>query len=105
MAAALASLARIEFSSGELAPADSHIESALDLIDSARATITSRDLRTAYFASRHSYYDLAVDVLMALDKACARLKYKSSSRGMSQASDTMLKLRFRMALASRCSKD
>jgi CHAT domain-containing protein/Tfp pilus assembly protein PilF len=65
-AIALASLARISFETGDLAKARQQIDDALKLIDSCRGTLESRDLRTSYFASKRSYYDMAIAVLMRL---------------------------------------
>lgn len=67
-ATALASLARLDLDRGALESARPRIERALALIETSRATLTSRDLRTSYFASQHAYYDLGVSVLMALDR-------------------------------------
>lgn len=67
-ATALASLARLDFARGALDSAHARIERALELIETSRATLTSRDLRTSYFASQHAYYDLGISILMALDR-------------------------------------
>lgn len=62
-ATALASLARMEFRQGRLESARKQIYDSLDLIESSRQTLTSRDFRSSYFASKHAYYDLAISIL------------------------------------------
>lgn len=68
MAVALASVARLDYQDGDLSPALSQIESALGLIESSRATLASRELRTSYFASSYDYYELAVAILERLNR-------------------------------------
>ena len=65
-AVALASLAQLDYSTGELQKARSEIEEAVDLVETSRASLSSRELRTSYFASKHSYYELSVTILMHL---------------------------------------
>jgi CHAT domain-containing protein/tetratricopeptide (TPR) repeat protein len=65
-AVALASLAQLDYSTGGLQAARSEIEQAIDLVETSRASISSRELRTSYFASKHSYYGLSVAILMQL---------------------------------------
>jgi CHAT domain-containing protein/tetratricopeptide (TPR) repeat protein len=65
--AALGGLAHAESSLGRGADAREHIERALAGIESTRNFISGGSLRTAYFSSRHSYYALAVQVLMHLN--------------------------------------
>jgi CHAT domain-containing protein/tetratricopeptide (TPR) repeat protein len=62
--AALGGLAHAEASLGRNEEADQHIGQALDGIENTRSFISAGSLRTAYFSSRHSYYDLAIQVLM-----------------------------------------
>jgi len=62
-----ANLARLERLDGQLDQARRQIFAVLDQVEKARATLASESLRTAYFSSRHSFYELAVDVLMDLD--------------------------------------
>ena len=61
---ALGGLAHAEFQSGEDAAALRDIEEALDGIESVRDSTPPDSLRTGYFSSWHSYYALAIDVLM-----------------------------------------
>jgi CHAT domain-containing protein/Tfp pilus assembly protein PilF len=67
-------LARIYRDRGELNTARSEIETALKQIESLRTSLNSPELRVSYFASRRSYYDFYIDLLMRLDK-------QDSSRG------------------------
>ncbi|MGA7523163.1 MAG: CHAT domain-containing protein [Acidobacteriaceae bacterium] len=63
---ALGGLAHAEFKGGEELTALHDIEEALDGIESARDSTPPDSLRTGYFSSWHSYYALAIDVLMHL---------------------------------------
>ena len=42
---------------------------ALGGIETARQSIPEQDLRTSFFSSMRSYYDLAIDILEALERA------------------------------------
>jgi len=68
-AVAYASRARIAKETGDLAAARTDIEQAIALIESERTRISAPDLRTSYFGSKRSYYELYVDILMRLDRA------------------------------------
>lgn len=68
LAAVEAAMARVEVDRGQLQSAWASMKKALADIESSRADIDSDRLRTSYFASRHSYYDLGVDILMRLDQ-------------------------------------
>ncbi len=65
-ASAEGSLARLDWREGALLRARSRIEQSLRVIGSVRSTLTTRHLRTQYFASEHGYYDLGVSILMTL---------------------------------------
>ena len=67
-ATAIASLARLDFASGDLAQAHQEISDALAYFETSRASIASQDLRTSFFSSKHSYYDLAIEILMRLHR-------------------------------------
>lgn len=75
MATALASLARLDYRGGRLRRAHERIKRALELIETSRESLTSRQLRTSYFASQHAYYALGVSILMALDRRFPRAGY------------------------------
>jgi CHAT domain-containing protein/tetratricopeptide (TPR) repeat protein len=64
---AKASLARIAEQGGDLDGARRYIESAVAAIESERARINAPDLRTSYFGTMRSYFELYVDILMQLD--------------------------------------
>jgi len=64
--AALGGMARAEEKLGNYEEARRHIKQALDGIESTREFIAVESLKTAYFTSQHSYYALAVEVLMRL---------------------------------------
>jgi CHAT domain-containing protein len=67
-AAAQAGLARIERDRGELAAARSAIGSALEITERLRAGVLRPDQRVSFLASRRSYYESLVDLLMRLDR-------------------------------------
>lgn len=53
---------------GRLEEAWARLEPALTMVDLMRTATDSRNLRTAYFAFRQDYFDLAIDLLMRLDE-------------------------------------
>jgi CHAT domain-containing protein/Tfp pilus assembly protein PilF len=59
-------LARAERDRGNLEEARTHIEAALNLIESLRTKVASQELRASYLASRQSYYEFDIDLLMRL---------------------------------------
>lgn len=69
VAIAQGSLARLHAQQGHLEKAQHEILSALSLIESSRATLGSQQLRTSYFSSKHSYYELAISLCMQLHAA------------------------------------
>jgi CHAT domain-containing protein/tetratricopeptide (TPR) repeat protein len=64
----LLALARLERGQGDLQEALRRIEEALKILESVRYDLTDDRLRTAFLASRRSYYDFYVDLLMGLDR-------------------------------------
>ncbi len=68
-AKALYYLARLAKDNGEWERARELLDEALRIDEEVRATVTSRDLRSAYFATVLDQYDLRIDVLMQLNKA------------------------------------
>ena len=68
IAAAEASMARIDFRDHHLLAALQHIDQGLDAVERSRASLQSDLLRTSYFSSKHDYYDLAIQILMQLDQ-------------------------------------
>ena len=63
-ALARASMARLEFHSGQFAQAHDDILLALDGFEASRRNIASSSLRESFFASVHDFYDLAVEIEM-----------------------------------------
>ena len=63
-ALARASMARLEFRSGQFAQAHDDILLALDGFEASRRNIASSSLRESFFASVHDFYDLAVELEM-----------------------------------------
>lgn len=68
-ALARASIAKIEYEQGNLAAAYRDILVALDGFEASRNRIGARLLRRSFFASRHAYYDLAVEIAMRLHQS------------------------------------
>jgi CHAT domain-containing protein/predicted negative regulator of RcsB-dependent stress response len=62
-------LARVSMAQGDLGSARGQSERSLELAESLRANVGSRDLRASYFASVHRYHETHIDVLMRLHKA------------------------------------
>jgi CHAT domain-containing protein/predicted negative regulator of RcsB-dependent stress response len=62
-------LARVERDVGNFESARNYLVDALGVIESLRRAVESKDLRSSYLASVHPYYELYIDVLMALDRA------------------------------------
>jgi CHAT domain-containing protein/Tfp pilus assembly protein PilF len=61
-------MARVERSRGHLSEALAHIEATLDIAESLRIKVASQRLRASYLASRLSYYELKIDLLMRLHR-------------------------------------
>ncbi|HEY4575140.1 MAG TPA: CHAT domain-containing protein, partial [Thermoanaerobaculia bacterium] len=64
----LLELARLERGQKDLQAALRRIEEAIRIVESIRYDLTDDRLRTAFLASRRSYYDFYVDLLMELDR-------------------------------------
>jgi len=62
-------LARIARARGEFKEAQTQIETALNLVESARTKVTLTDVRATYFASRQDFYDFYIDLTMQLFRA------------------------------------
>ncbi len=62
----LASLAATNIEIGDLSKARSFMAAALEIVDSQRKSVTSRDLRTSLFASRKGFFDFYIHLLMTL---------------------------------------
>src|SRR5262249_12919416 len=62
----LHSIARANYSLGNLLEARKQIEQSLDIGESLRADVARQDLRASFFSSVQSGFDLYVDLLMSL---------------------------------------
>lgn len=67
-AGVLHNVARAELELGDLEAAKVSIERAINVIESLRARSVSHDLRSSYFATKQSYYDLFIQALMDLHR-------------------------------------
>ncbi|HEX8130143.1 MAG TPA: CHAT domain-containing protein [Pyrinomonadaceae bacterium] len=65
----LYNLARLERGRGQLSDARARIEASLEIVESLRTKVVSRDLRASYLASIYQYYEFYIDVLMLMHKA------------------------------------
>jgi CHAT domain-containing protein/tetratricopeptide (TPR) repeat protein len=63
------SLARTAFEGGALEEGQAHCEKALGMIEATRGELRNQDLKTSFFASQHSYYDLDIQILQRMDHA------------------------------------
>jgi len=61
-------IARAERDRGNLREARAHIEAALNLIESLRTKVASQELRASYLASKQTYYEFDIDLLMRLHR-------------------------------------
>src|SRR5690606_36335409 len=59
-------LARASFGLNALPGARRSVEQSLDVVESLRTAIESRDLRASYFASVYGYHEFHIDVLMRM---------------------------------------
>ncbi|HEV8577750.1 MAG TPA: CHAT domain-containing protein [Thermoanaerobaculia bacterium] len=59
-------LARMERDAGDLASANSQIHSAIKLFEARHGGVVDPELRASFLASKQDYYELHVDILMAL---------------------------------------
>ncbi len=66
-AAALTAIARVERQLGRLAAARQHLEAALEIVESVRARLQSRWLRSSFLAVRHDDYGAYIDLLMQME--------------------------------------
>jgi len=78
-----AALARIYRDRGDLNAARGEIETALQQIEGLRTSLISPGLRVSYFASRRSYYDLYIDLLMRLGYSALALQASERARARS----------------------
>ncbi len=71
---------------GRLDQALSDIEAAVKTIESVRRNIAGQQIRTAFFASRQSYYELYIDLLMELAERHPEKSYRAEALAASERS-------------------
>jgi CHAT domain-containing protein/Tfp pilus assembly protein PilF len=72
-------LARLQRQQDHLPEALVEIEQAITILETVRSDISQDRLRTSFFASRRSYYELWVDLLMELDRRYPGQGYKDKA--------------------------
>lgn len=75
----LYNIALAERERGNFAEAHRRITEALKSIESQRVNLTSRQLRTAYFANKENYYKLDIDLKMRLGKTGNAEEYAAAA--------------------------
>lgn len=85
-AATLAAMARANVLTGKPDEARSEMQAAAGIVESLFAGLSSRDLRTTFFANRQSYYAFYVDLLMRLHKLHPQAGYDREALEVSERS-------------------
>ena len=67
-AGALFNIAYVQRESGNLTEALNNAEAGIKILESRRGTISSQELRSAYFATVQNHYEFYIDLLMRLHK-------------------------------------
>lgn len=67
-AAILFCLAKIEKNLGNLAKAETRVESAIEKIETIRARLSQQDFRASYFAAKQDFYNALIEILVERDK-------------------------------------
>src|SRR5262249_12518216 len=67
-AGALFNIAYVERERGNLTEALNNAEAGIQILESRRSTISSQELRSAYFATVQNHYEFYIDLLMRLHK-------------------------------------
>jgi CHAT domain-containing protein/tetratricopeptide (TPR) repeat protein len=91
----LYNIARTERARGDLVEAHKWITAALNIVESLRTSVISRQLRISYFTTKQNYYELDIDVKMQLHKSFPAEGYdaaalQSSERARARALIDML---------------
>ncbi len=76
----LATIARIQAASGQLATANANIDRSLAIAESIRREAHAQELRALYLASRQNDYEFAVDLLMRLKEPAAAFAMAERAR-------------------------
>jgi CHAT domain-containing protein len=85
-----AALARMARRHGDLAAACGHVEKALEIIESLRASVPGASLRASHFATWQDFYDLYVDLLMEVegrspDSGSSALAFQAAERARARS--------------------
>jgi CHAT domain-containing protein/Tfp pilus assembly protein PilF len=90
-AGTLYNLAKVERNRGDLTKARSYVEQSLEIAESLRSNIYSRDARSSYLASVQNYHKFYIEVLMrqhkadptqGIDKLAIEASERARARGM-----------------------
>lgn len=87
-AATLENIARVERDRGNFAAAKAKSDEAIQIVENLRTDISSRQLRTSYFATRENYFELDIDLKMQDSKtregiaAALESSEKARARGL-----------------------
>ncbi len=73
-------LAKTEFARGNLAAAKRQAETVINFIENQLAGIKKQDLRLSFFAARHDYYELYIEILQKLGETEQALEASEKSR-------------------------
>ncbi len=80
----LYNFATLESKRGNLAESLKNIEAAIAIVESLRAKIGSKELRSSYFATVQSYYEFYIDLLIHLNKQKPSENYVSKALEVSE---------------------
>lgn len=84
-ASALLGLARLGRDRGDLEGALREIRQAISILESVRSDLPDDRLRSSFFASKRSYYELYIDLLMRLETRSPGQGYASKALEISEA--------------------
>jgi CHAT domain-containing protein len=73
-------LAKTELARGNLAAAKSQAETVITFIENQLAGLKKQDLRLSFFAARHDYYELYIEILQKLGETEQALEASEKSR-------------------------
>lgn len=77
--ATLYRLARLDGARGKLNDGRKKIEEVINIVETLRTRINSRELRAAFFATVQDYYDLYIDLLMRMHKQNPKAGYDGAA--------------------------
>ncbi|QIZ70269.1 CHAT domain-containing protein [Oxynema aestuarii] len=78
-------IAKIERDRGNLSEARDRVERAIGILESLRSKVVSQQLRTSFFASKQSYYEFYIDLLMQLHREQPDAGYDAQALAASEA--------------------